>query len=102
VFALPKERTTNTKENPMNWEYEIARYFAQWGAEHFRKPTKEINEALVWAAMAANDAYRNKTEDGFEYSVTFETKSGGIEFKTGEGSTPYAAAVELYKKLKGE
>ena len=37
VFALPKERTVNTEENPLNWEYEIARHFAQWGAEHLKK-----------------------------------------------------------------
>ena len=37
VFALPKERTINTEENPLNWEYEIARHFAQWGAEHLKK-----------------------------------------------------------------
>ena len=37
VFALPKERTKNTEEEPLRWEYEIARHFAQWGAEHLKK-----------------------------------------------------------------
>lgn len=37
VFNLPKEVTENTEENPLNWEYEIARHFAKWGAEHLKK-----------------------------------------------------------------
>lgn len=37
VFNLPKEVTENTEENPLNWEYAIARHFAEWGAEHLKK-----------------------------------------------------------------
>ena len=37
VFAFPKERTENTEEEPLRWEYEIARHFAEWGAEHLKK-----------------------------------------------------------------
>lgn len=31
VFALPAEETTNTNENPLNWEYAIARHFYELG-----------------------------------------------------------------------
>ena len=31
VYNLPKEITENTKENPLNWEYAIARHFYELG-----------------------------------------------------------------------
>lgn len=31
VFNLPKEVTENTEENPLNWEYAIARHFYELG-----------------------------------------------------------------------
>lgn len=31
VFNLPKEVTENTEENPLNWEYAIARHFYKLG-----------------------------------------------------------------------
>lgn len=31
VYALPSSRTKNTEENPLNWEYEIARHFFELG-----------------------------------------------------------------------
>lgn len=31
IFALPKDMTGNTEENPLNWEYVIARHFYQLG-----------------------------------------------------------------------
>ena len=31
VFSLPKEKTTNTKEDPLNWEYSIAHHFYELG-----------------------------------------------------------------------
>ena len=31
VFNLPKEITENTEENPLNWEYAIARHFYELG-----------------------------------------------------------------------
>ena len=43
VFALPKERTKNTEEEPLRWEYEIARHFAKWGAEHLDTSGKTIS-----------------------------------------------------------
>lgn len=31
IFALPKDMTENTEENPLNWEYAIARHFYELG-----------------------------------------------------------------------
>ena len=31
VFNLPKDMTENTEENPLNWEYAIARHFYELG-----------------------------------------------------------------------
>ena len=31
LFSLPKEVTENTEENPLNWEYAIARHFCDFG-----------------------------------------------------------------------
>ena len=50
VFALPKERTENTEEEPLRWEYEIARHFAKWGAEHLADARKTSPIVLEEAA----------------------------------------------------
>lgn len=42
VFSLPSSVTKNTEENPLNWEYEIAKHFAQWQKERL------INKACEW------------------------------------------------------
>lgn len=34
VFALPSSETKNTEEDQLNWEYAIARHFAEWGRIH--------------------------------------------------------------------
>jgi len=31
VFALPSSKTENTEEEPLNWEYAIAKYFYELG-----------------------------------------------------------------------
>ena len=31
IFSLSKDKTTNTEENPLNWEYSIARHFYDLG-----------------------------------------------------------------------
>lgn len=31
IFALPSSETKNTEENPLNWEYAIAKYFFELG-----------------------------------------------------------------------
>lgn len=41
VFNLPKEVTENTEENPLNWEYAIARHFAEWGSIHLNARKEE-------------------------------------------------------------
>ena len=33
IFALPSSETKNTKENPLNWEYAIAKHFFKLGLE---------------------------------------------------------------------
>ncbi len=37
VFNLPKEVTENTEEAPLNWEYAIARHFANWQKAQMEK-----------------------------------------------------------------
>ncbi len=37
VFNLPKEVTENTEEDPLNWEYAIARHFANWQKAQMEK-----------------------------------------------------------------
>ena len=31
IFALPSSETKNTEENPLNWEYAIAKHFFELG-----------------------------------------------------------------------
>lgn len=69
--------------------------------------TEEINEALVWAMIGATDAVLIKEKDKFSYEIDMyesPTEKGVRQLTTIsiEAPTPYAAAVELYKKLKGE
>lgn len=46
VFALPASETTNTKDEPLNWEYAIARHFYELG----KKSKEPVNEDLEKAA----------------------------------------------------
>ena len=33
IFALPSSETKNTEENPLNWEYAIAKHFFELGVK---------------------------------------------------------------------
>ena len=37
VFALPSTETKNTEENPLNWEYAIAKHFFELGLKVVQK-----------------------------------------------------------------
>ena len=37
VFALPSSETENTEENPLNWEYAIAKHFFELGLKAAQK-----------------------------------------------------------------
>ena len=60
VFALPKERTENTEEEPLRWEYEIARHFAKWGAKHLSDDSKTSPNDLEEAAKTFFDTLEGK------------------------------------------
>ena len=64
VFALPKERTKNTEEEPLRWEYEIARHFAQWGAKHLADDSKTSPNDLEEAARHSEILTYPMPEDG--------------------------------------
>jgi len=40
VFALPSSETKNTEENPLNWEYAIAKHFYELGLSVSNKAQK--------------------------------------------------------------
>lgn len=41
VFALPSSETKNTEEEPLNWEYAIAKHFFELGLSVSNKAQKE-------------------------------------------------------------
>ena len=40
IFALPSSETENTEENPLNWEYAIAKHFYELGLSVSNKEQK--------------------------------------------------------------
>ena len=45
VFNLPKEVTENTEENPLNWEYAIARHFYELGLNARKEESVSVAES---------------------------------------------------------
>lgn len=41
VFALPSSKTKNTEEEPLNWEYAIAKYFFELGMQQSKKDNND-------------------------------------------------------------
>lgn len=57
VFSLPKTETENTGDNPLNWEYSIAKHFYSLG--------QNSKSREIW-----HDANEKKPEDGERVLVT--------------------------------
>lgn len=62
VFALPSSETKNTEENPLNWEYAIAKHFFELGL----KVNQDVDLELVvgWFDHIAQIADDRKTANG--------------------------------------
>lgn len=66
VFALPSDITKNTEEDPLNWEYAIARHFANWQKQQMMKDAQlgiieeRADGLLGWNTVYGTDKdYRN-------------------------------------------
>ena len=57
IFALPSSETKNTEENPLNWEYAIAKHFYLLGLA--QKGEEVIEQTVEWLTKHAIKYYIN-------------------------------------------
>lgn len=73
VFALPSSETQNTEENPLNWEYAIARHFAEWQKQKDEKLFKNDS----WNYIEENYPSITQEEKLRLYDISIKSRLAG-------------------------
>lgn len=73
VFALPSSETKNTEEDPLKWEYTIARHFAEWQKQKDEKLFKED----TWNYIEEHYPDITKEEKLRLYDVSIKSRLAG-------------------------
>jgi hypothetical protein len=73
VFALPSSETKNTEEDPLNWEYAIARHFAEWQKQKDEKLFKDDS----WNYIEENYPNISQEEKLRLYDISIKSRLAG-------------------------